>query len=81
MTFDLQGSNIKVTAVSFSFQNAGTNPDCSGDPPVGVGKIGVGTFPRSLVGAQTITVSISHDDTFSGRRAVGSGTVTLHRVN
>ena len=79
-TFDLQGSNIKVTVVSVAFQNAGTN-DCGGDPPVGVGKIGVGTFPRSLVGAPTITVQLSHDDTFSGRHAVGSGTITLHRVN
>jgi hypothetical protein len=81
VTFDLKGPDIKVSARSFTWENSGANPDCSGDPPVGVGRLGEGTFPRSMVGAQTITVQISYDETFSGRHGVGSATVTLHRVS
>jgi hypothetical protein len=82
LTLTLVGSDtIRVRGNSFTFENDGSNDDCSGDPPVGVGTLGEGTFPTSMAGQQTITVPLSHDDTFSGRHAVGSATVTLTRVS
>jgi hypothetical protein len=33
-----------------------------------------------MVGQQTITVPLSHDETSGDTHVVGSGTLTLHRV-
>ena len=42
--------------------------------------LGIGTFPLSMVGAPTITVSLSYENDDSGTRRRGSGTLTLTRV-
>jgi hypothetical protein len=73
--FELEGSTVKATAYTFAWE--GTS-GCSGDRLELV--IGEGTFPLSMVGAETISVALSrHDD--NPRVANGSGTLTLQRVN
>ena len=67
---------MKATAYTFAWEANATG--CSGDRlelP-----IGEGTFPLSMVGAETITVALSrHEDT--PRVFDGSGTLTLQRVS
>jgi hypothetical protein len=74
--FELEGSTVKATAYTFPWEATATG--CSGNRLEQV--IGEGTFPLSMVGAETITVALSrHDD--RPRVADGTGTLTMQRVN
>jgi hypothetical protein len=79
--FSVEGDTVKATARSFSWEV--TSPeDCemSNGTPV----YGIGRFPLSEVGAQTLTVPLAINEHSTEGEAmsdyVGSGTLTLHRV-
>ena len=79
--FSVEGTTVKATARSFSWEV--TSPeDC--EMQTGIPVYGIGTFPLSEVGAETLTVplSINEHNTEDGFTTdyVGSGTLTLHRV-
>lgn len=79
--FSVEGDTVKATARSFSWEVT-SPPDCemSNGTPV----YGIGRFPLSEVGAQTLTVplAINEHNTEDGTTTdyVGSGTLTLRRV-
>jgi hypothetical protein len=80
--FSVEGDTVKATARSFSWEV--TSPeDCAMSN--GIPVYGVGRFPVSDVGADTLTVplAINEHSTEDGTTTdyVGSGTLTLHRVN
>jgi hypothetical protein len=78
--FTVEGSTVKATAIPFNWE-ATTNA-CGGIGPLGdATKIGEGTFPLSMVGDQTITVSLTRHDSNGTYTYDGSGTLTLRRVN
>jgi hypothetical protein len=81
--FSVEGGNVKATARAFSFESdAPSGDDCW--TFISMAPFGIGTFPLSEVGAQTITVPLSinahSDDPDDPNDYVGSGTLTLHRV-
>ena len=81
--FSVEGSNVKATARSFSWEsNAPAGSDCYMFHSIPV--FGIGTFPLSEVGAQTITVALRIEEHSAEpgetNDYVGSGTLTLHRV-
>ena len=80
--FSVEGTNVKATARTWSWRSVDEG-DCFLEP--GVPVFGVGTFPLSAVGSNTITVPLSlvnhsNEDGFTND-FVGSGTLTLHRAN
>jgi hypothetical protein len=72
--FEVVGDTVEATVDAMAFK--GHDDDCSGDV---FNRIGSGTFPRSMIGADTITVDLSYNDDPSF--AFGNGTLTLNRVN
>jgi hypothetical protein len=81
--FSVEGSTVKATARSFSWEtDAPSSSDCYAFHSIPV--FGIGTFPLSEVGTETITVPLSiathSDDPDITDDYVGSGTLTLHRV-
>ncbi len=75
--FDVEGQTVKATALSFGM--GPTSNACGGIG--GGGTIGAGSFPLSMVGAQTITVSLTQHTSNGIYTWDGSGTLTLHRVD
>jgi hypothetical protein len=80
--FSVEGATVKATARTWSWKSV-DEEDCFLE--AGVPVFGVGTFPLSEVGADTITVPLSlvshtNEDGFTSD-FVGSGTLTLHRAN
>lgn len=77
--FDVEGSMVEATAIPFDWER--TTDACGRVGPLGnVTTIGVGKFPLSMVGAQSITVALSRHDE-PPLVVVGTGTLTLRRVN
>jgi hypothetical protein len=73
--FEREGTTVKASLYTFPWDESGSG--CSGDRVDLL--IGEGTFPSSMVGNETITVTLSrHED--NPRRYEGSGTLTLQRV-
>ena len=82
MIFSVEGATVKATARTWSWKSVDEG-DCFLES--GVPVFGVGTFPLSAVGDDTITVPLSlvihnNEDGFTSD-FVGTGTLTLHRVN
>ena len=79
--FSVEGANVKATARTWSWKSVDQG-DCF--LQAGVPVFGVGTFPLSAVGDDTITVPLSLVDhsTEDGFTSdfVGTGTLTLHRA-
>jgi hypothetical protein len=80
--FSVEGANVKATARTWSWKSVDQG-DCFLES--GVPVFGVGTFPLSQVGDDTITVPLSlvthsNEDGFTSD-FVGSGTLTLHRAH
>lgn len=79
LLFEREGSTVKATVLTFGWEGVTSGPPCGRQERVEQ-VIGEGTFPASMVGAQTITVALSrHEDT--PRVTDGSGTLTLQRVD
>jgi hypothetical protein len=75
--FEREGSTVKATAYTFPWEAPATG--CSGKN-LSEQVVGEGTFPLSMVGAETITVALSRHEDTSSRVYEGSGTLTLQRV-
>ena len=80
--FSVEGANVKATARTWSWKSVDQG-DCY--LQAGVPVFGVGTFPLSQVGDDTITVPLSlvnhsNEDGVTSD-FVGTGTLTLHRAN
>ena len=76
--FDVEGQTVKATALPFGF--GPTSDACGGVGAGGATPIGSGSFPLSMVGAQTITVPLTYHSSNGIDTWDGSGTLTLHRV-
>jgi len=74
--FQADGRSVKATAQTFGWEST---PVCAVSTTLGE-EIGEGTFPKSMIGAKTITVVLArhHSDEFQD--IVGRGTLTLRRV-
>jgi hypothetical protein len=74
--FEVDGGVVKAEVIASYFNS--TNDAC--------GRLsfqrtlGIGTIPLSMVGAPTITVSLSYENDDSGTRRRGTGTLTLTRA-
>jgi hypothetical protein len=76
--FEADGSSLKALLETSDWLADGA----CGEGLNGPRFIGGGTFPMSQVGDQTITVSLSRNESDEfGDTWTGSGTLTLHRVN
>ena len=78
--FDVEGQTVKATAIPFDV--APTSNACGGIGSLGeVYALGEGSFPLSMVGARTITVSLTKHESNGTYTYDGSGTLTLRLVS